>query len=513
MKKLLILLVFGLSLTSTFGSHMAGGDIWYEYAGDSLYPHRYNVFIKLYRNRVNAATLCSGGPCTINICISSSCFPSQNVVATLVPYIPQSGSDTTSGSVNGSILTPEFNDCSDPMSASPATEQYLFKGQVDLGGICSDYEFGYSLCCRNVSDNLVNSTSLDFKLIAKLNNTLGHNSSPKFITPGSKSLCINTAYSWPQTATEPDGDSVYYAFRTPLDGTGCGTLPEYCAFAPGFNEQNPMTTFGPMILNPITGDLNFTPAAVEVVTFKVNAFEYRFTSTGQPILIGESSRDVQLPITGNCGTPPQEWLAISKDTNAAPVLKCNDSSVTVFLDQLIYTNSIATDGTDFSLLNSVGDILPIISAEAKSLNGQSLKTNQIKLTLHQPIMYNDILQLKIRLGSDLNTLMSTCGYEIDEGDSLILKVEDCTTSISLDELNFNYFSTYPNPTNDLINFQYTKSAKHVSLEVLDFTGRIVLQNNFIKLPENISVKHLPQGIYFIRISTKEWTETKQFEKL
>lgn len=149
MKKLLLLFIgcfflFGFNPEAR-ASHAAGGEIWYEYAGNAQFPHRYNVYLMLYRDVSGIAA-----PANAPICIRSGCFTTINKTATKLPFVLQPGSDTTMGT-SGSIITPELTDCINLNSPGTMviTEAHRYYTQVDLPGPCGYYIFLFTKCKKH----------------------------------------------------------------------------------------------------------------------------------------------------------------------------------------------------------------------------------------------------------------------------------------------------------------------------------------------------------------------------
>ena len=81
---------------------------------------------------------------------------------------------------------------------------------------------------------------------------------------------------------------------------------------------------------------------------------------------------------------------------------------------------------------------------------------------------------------------------------------------------FALYQNYPNPFNasTLIEFELPEPSD-VTLDVYNLLGQIIYENRWENLPEgkhkiswNIGCAKIPSGLYFYRISTEEYTETK-----
>lgn len=438
-------------------SHLAGGEIWYEYAGTASHPNRYDVYLIVYRD-VSGITLCGSPACSKTICITSSCFTNFNVTAQLQPFTVQPGSDTTLGS-NGSIVTPELTDCVNPNSPDlVVTEVYKFYAQVDLPGTCSDITFSFSENARNPSDNL--QTTGNLYLEAVLNNTLGHNTSPKFLNPAAKSFCVGTPFVWSQAAVEPDQDSVRYDFGDALTGT-CGNTPTPIAWAAGYSRTAPMSTINGINFDHRRGTLRFTASQQEVVVINITIEEFRYDpGLQQWLLIGTSVRDLQVPVvsSSNCrvaaangpqfsqGSYPNQPVSsdsikgygianISNDStfNSStgewevniPVIDytCFSDLVSIEFDDGVYCETVAPDGSDFRIIGP--DSIPRPVTGVIDNCRPDLVTKNIDLVLHKPLDVNGDYFLIIKNGNDGNTLTNKCGFPLKDFYLIIIRVADC----------------------------------------------------------------------------------------
>ncbi len=487
---------------------MAGGKIWYEYAGDAQHPYRYNVYMILERD-ISGVTMTSYLPATI--CITSSCFSTTTLSMPLLPFSIKPGSDTIPGSYSGSIVTPGQSDCLGQMS-SVAAESYFLHQQVDLPGKCADFSFNYSVSARNASSNLT--TSGNFYIEAKLNNLHGPNSSPRFINPAFKSFCVGTSFEWSQEALEPNGDSIYYDFGTPQTGN-CGN-PVAMTFRSGYSQSNPMTTVNGINLDSNSGLLSFTPAQTEVVVIHIVATEYRFDSILQlHLIVGSSEMDIQIPIVANCRAEIGTWLTDRTDSvkNIAPIL-CGDSIVNIKTKRKFLNTSLAADGSDFALLNSKGTLLPIIGAGIGAKGNSSNEAASFWLKLNDTIGHNDTLTLITRVGNDLNTLVNTCGGELNAGDSVIVVVNSCNSWITKVEYSTPQLKLYPNPVRSRLDINIGNNIINGHIQVINLNGGIVLEKTISGQTQyQINLGFLPVGIYLLKVTSNNWSQVSKFQKI
>ncbi|MDZ7846764.1 MAG: hypothetical protein U5L96_08320 [Owenweeksia sp.] len=122
---------------------------------------------------------------------------------------------------------------------------------------------------------------------------------------------------------------------------------------------------------------------------------------------------MQVAILNQCDTSSQYVNFQKPDSISGQVneISCYEKQLTFTSSTRLECNSIAPDGTDFALYNGQGTLVPIISATAVSC--QAGLTKEVRITLHDSIRSNDTLQLITRVGSDFNSLVSSCGLFAD----------------------------------------------------------------------------------------------------
>ncbi|EDP69898.1 hypothetical protein FBALC1_10212 [Flavobacteriales bacterium ALC-1] len=78
---------------------------------------------------------------------------------------------------------------------------------------------------------------------------------------------------------------------------------------------------------------------------------------------------------------------------------------------------------------------------------------------------------------------------------------NCINNLSVENTYFNTLMVYPNPTGDLLNFNFDKQIDQI--EVFDLTGKIVLTKTNSKF---INLEKLVNGLYLVKISVGENSE-------
>lgn len=134
------------------------------------------------------------------------------------------------------------------------------------------------------------------------------NNNPVFTLFPPLFLCVGQPFSFDHSATDANGDSLYYSFYTPYNGdNGVGPLdPTYAAntaiftpivWQPGYSLTNPLG--GPALtLNPNTGLLTGTPTMIGQFVVGIMVKDYRNGN-----YMSQTLRDFQFNIV-NCPPPP-----------------------------------------------------------------------------------------------------------------------------------------------------------------------------------------------------------------
>ncbi len=422
-KKLVLVFALFLSLFNPLkASHFAGGDLQYAYIGDSTgIAHQYLFILRLYRD-VSGIQM----PLDVDLSICSSCFPSQTI------NLPQHGP---------AMLAPTLFDCVDQNAPGTVSmEVYEYRKVAVLPGVCQDFEFiTESLNARNGAiDNLtLLSANGNLVIEASLNNYLGNNSSPKFVSEPVRAFCVGQKFNWKQSAIEKDGDSLFFRLIEPKGGPFnqiCNSVPY--TFMNGWTYLQPIrtTTGTSLTINNKSGLITFTPAFQEVDVLAIGVQEFRYdTIYGQWAEIGESTRDMQITVSPNC--TPQAQLGVVLDYSAQgtyidpisglPTIDytCLDSSIIMHFQTKLDCSTISADGTDFRLTSPTGQPIPI--KEIASICDANFETDQLLVKLHKPLATNGKYFLYSKIGNDGNTLLNKCGFPMSEFDTIQLNVQGC----------------------------------------------------------------------------------------
>ena len=424
-------------------SHFAGGDITYEYIGDSTgVPYNYCITLTLYRRELGI-----GVGTTQTVSVNSGCFGAGTITVSQANYSAYNSNFVQGGTPRGDT---NCVDQSDPGYSQGRLEEYRYRACVVLPGKCADYVFSWTSCCRNNNiTNILTPGAIAILLEAELNNTIGDNTSPDFINPGAKFFCVGQSFTWAQTSIEPDGDSLYYSLG----------LPAGAVWASGYSTLQPMSTVNGFKLNPTNGVLNFTPSQPEVDVLKIVVEEYRLDPvSGIYLQVGSIFRDIQVPVLATCSPLATTGIRITQGDTIGDVTSgttiidgdsllnvygidsiadftggyaafdyvgydCFDTILTLKVAGNLKCSSISPDGSDFRLIGPDSVTRPIVGVVNKCQS--TLLTDEVDLILHKPLDVNGNYLLQVKEGNDGNTIENECGYGVKPFFSLLVKVENC----------------------------------------------------------------------------------------
>lgn len=285
MKQLFKLLFFSIGLillsSTANATHIAGGDISYQWVG----PNRYVVTLNLFRD-------CSGTTLgtTETLRILNSC--GLNVNRT-IPLINPGGSEISQ------LCSSELVNSTCSGGALPGMQRYTFRDTIDLAVLSAGcittgtWNFAWTSCCRNDSENLVGQD--DMYINSELNLASDNsNNSPYFTSDPIPYVCSGQPINYNYGVVETENDSLRYSFVAPQDGA-----------ATNVPNQGTYTATNPIpgiTINPITGQINFTAPGIGNYVVSVKVMEYDRATT---LLKGFVLRDIQFVVIACTNIPPE----------------------------------------------------------------------------------------------------------------------------------------------------------------------------------------------------------------
>ena len=101
------------------------------------------------------------------------------------------------------------------------------------------------------------------------------------------------------------------------------------------------------------------------------------------------------------------------------------------------------------------------------------------------------------------------GFVVNESVLVINNSPD----ISLEIQEEFSFKINPNPATDFLNVSLSSlGTDGVIIEVFDVLGKRILKQNLSEIQSSISVSDWKSGLYLVRVSGKEFSQTKRFLK-
>jgi gliding motility-associated-like protein/uncharacterized repeat protein (TIGR01451 family) len=281
-KRLLSLLFISITMWSAlYATHIVGGEINYKHIGNNDYEIRLTV----YRDCFNGVPPFDD-PASVGIFDSTG-----NLLFHL--QIPFTGSFAIPPSINSVCLSLPGNVC---------YEYTTYIDTINLPPIAGGYQLAYQRCCRNVTlINIISPNDHGITCYASIPSSTTNyiNSNPVFKSLPAPFICQNVLYEFDHSATDADGDSIYYELCTPLDGGDAGNpqpvppLPppyQNIIWAAGYSTQNMLGGVA-LTIDPLSGKLTAVPNIQGQFVIGVCAKEYR-----NGVLLGATKRDFQLNV-------------------------------------------------------------------------------------------------------------------------------------------------------------------------------------------------------------------------
>jgi gliding motility-associated-like protein len=332
------------------------------------------------------------------------------------------------------LIAPTLFDCVIPGSVGTKTlEIYTYTGFVILPGQCPTFKFWYSNCCRpgNITNIFTSNGTIGndgFFFDADLDNTLGENSSPIFISEPVRAFCVGNPFNWAQKSVEYDGDSVHYQMINCRENAYPNQ--QNIPFDAGWSVNQPITSqyFN---LNPKSGTISFQPTQQEVDVLSIKITEYRYDSLWNVwVKVGTASRDMMISIAFNCNAVAMQ--GVRYDSTLYPTdtisgfpyvdVNCGDSAFTLKFH--IALDGYSINDVDFRMTR-VQTSQPVAIKKIWSNVDVNYETDSVRVVMYTPFSYEGDYYLYSKKGNDGNTLMNKCGIEMDEFDTILVRVGPC----------------------------------------------------------------------------------------
>ncbi|HET8574476.1 MAG TPA: PKD domain-containing protein [Edaphocola sp.] len=313
-------LIFFLNYSTSFASHMIGGDITYKCLGNDTFQITLTLFQDALTGQNTAILL--DNPAYYAIYTQGN-----NPVLVRQGSVAARSTDT---------IPPGFsNDCISNFPATRLRRQiFVFNVRLDPSNV--GYYIVYQRCCRNATiSNIVNPGNVGVTYLAEIppftagecpNNSAVFNSLPPQI------ICVNNPFSYDFSATDPDGDSLSYELCEAHPGGGpdnarpTGTQispPPYSSiqYLPPYTAAQPIPGTPPITIDPVTGMMSGTPSQTGRFIVTVCCHEWR-----NGTIINTLSRDVQFVIT-DCSKNVIADIPVLSDFPNTYIVECDGYTV------------------------------------------------------------------------------------------------------------------------------------------------------------------------------------------
>lgn len=315
---------------SVTATHIVGGEMYYEYVGNSSYI----ITLVVYRD-------CYYGVPPFDPIASIGIFTGANTLYTELCLAVKPDSTTIPPLINSPCFIPPTNIC--------YRRGYYQSSPVYLPPNLNGYQLVYQRCCRNQTIlNIINPEDVGITIYAFIPPTLSVavNSNPVYNSLPPPFLCLGVPFTYDHSATDADGDSLVYELCTPFVGGepfSCGVAPcgvpltcgpaPHPPFNPPYNSvlwQPPFSMNNlmggiPLTINPQTGLLTATPNTIGQFVIGVCVAEYR-----NGVLLSRTRRDLQFNVV------PCPTLVVAALQN--PLISCGSNTV-LFQNQSIGAGS------------------------------------------------------------------------------------------------------------------------------------------------------------------------------
>lgn len=286
MRRLLAIIVLtsGLLWTSQSASaaHLVGGEITYACNGSNSYT----IKLRIYRD-------CNSGGAQFDNTVTFTIF--DNTGAQLFnPTVNKSPTVSVPvGTGNPCLISPP-NIC---------TEYADYVHTMTLPARVGGYTISYQRCCRNATISNIAASGKGNTYTVQIPSMDNCNSSPEFTTVPPILLCLNDVQNINSSATDADGDSMFYEFCDILNGGSSGNASPNPAAAPPYtsipfiapqSSTSPIPGNPALIINSSTGYITGVANTTGQYVVGICVSEYR-----NGALLSTVRRDYQFNIT-NC---------------------------------------------------------------------------------------------------------------------------------------------------------------------------------------------------------------------
>ncbi len=260
MKKILtIAFTLLISLSSSYASHIPGGNLTYQCTGN---PNEYIITMTMF------VSCPSSLGTTYNITASNNCGLTNPTIQLPQLGVMQEVSQICDAQIANSA-------CATPAGTIPGVRMYTYQATITLPAGCDSWTFDFDICCRDASTNTNGGSGNSMYFQTVMNSvTAPCDASPYVTAQPIPYVCAGQPQSYCPGAVDPDGDSLYYSLINPY-----GANAVLITHPAPYNPTNPLQNF---TLDPNTGCITFNQPTIGnfVVTYLIEAFDANGNLTG-----------------------------------------------------------------------------------------------------------------------------------------------------------------------------------------------------------------------------------------
>lgn len=328
LKKFFLAAFLLFSNTSSFATHIVGGDLTARW----LSGNDFEITFNFYRD-------CNPGNSDFDQTINVGVYDKATNVMQQIIVLPLL--NRTILSLGDSCFTPP----------GLCVEYGLLQAVATIPDNVNGYYLTWCRCCRNsLITNIVNPLDAAIVFYLEIPNPALHNSSPAFGSYPDAYMCASQLNSQNFSCNDVDGDSLVYSLQTPFNGPASPTLttpiPPQPAPYSFITWQAPysgadMIGGSPVLnINSQTGILQGSPPNLGVYVFSVLVEEFR-----GGIKIGEIRRDIQYQVLTCNLIQPIYFVAPDTSIHTYTVVAGTQLSFPVKVDDLNPSDTVSLCGT------------------------------------------------------------------------------------------------------------------------------------------------------------------------
>lgn len=305
----------------------------------------------------------------------------------------------------------------------------------------------------------------------------------------------------PVFADSDPADSIEMRMANPvlyknLDSTNPAAYLRYFNLLLNINKPIPSSNFQVDIRK-----INFTPTDTGLMVIPMFIKEWRFSNNGAIGWLNHYQSYWQLPVfvSDSCFSNLGALPAFHGDTLFP---RC-DTIFTLPLAHPVATASISADGSDFKFHNANG--YPVFVNKAYAQGPNTSYTDSI--TVEAQFLFDGLYEIELVAGADGNRLISECGYELQGGQRIPVKVKGCGTTGEKEASLATGLEVFPNPASDRAEVRHSEGVK--SLQLFNAVGDKVLEVETSGEKTGLNLSKLGPGLYFLRSVGQGSAEVKK----